>query len=76
MFMVKTLGIVSLAHDAKALSDKLKKSNPDLASKLDDAHETLVAVSALILRHEEAQVPLNTAEVVSFVTESLRNNQL
>jgi len=76
MLTVRTLGVVSLAHDAKTLSEKLRKKKPKLAEQLDNAHETLVAAGALILRHEEASVPMKVAEAISFVSDTLRDHPL
>lgn len=71
MYTVKTAGLVVLAHDAKALADRSDVSESDRVSLL-AAHETLISASSLILRHEEAQVPLAISEHANFVTKCLR----
>lgn len=71
MYTVKTAGLVVLAHDAKALADRSDVSESDRVSLL-AAHETLISASSLILRHEEAQVPIAISDHVNFVTECLR----
>lgn len=63
---IKTVGLVVIAHDGFAAADRCRKRNPVRARKLENLAETLISAAAVVLRSEEAMVPM---EVVAAITE-------
>lgn len=71
VFTVKTIGLIVFAHDGFAEAERCRKRAPARAERLDNMAESLIAVAAVILRHEEAQVPLEVADMIAGIKEEL-----
>ena len=71
---VRTAGIVVIAHDGFAEAARCRKRNPARARKMENLAETLIAAAAVILRHEEALVPMEVVNAISELTGMLARN--
>ena len=71
VFTVKTIGLIVMAHDGFAEAERCRKRAPARARRLENMAESLIAVAAVILRHEEARVPLEVADMVTGIREEL-----
>lgn len=69
---VKTLGVISIAHDGLAAAQACSKTNPRRARRLNNLAETLLAAAAVILRYEEAMVPFPVLDAIAELSNELR----
>lgn len=70
---LNTVGIVMVAHDGFAAADRCRKRNPGRARRLENLAETLISAAAVVLRFEEAMVPIEVAEAITELSDLCRN---
>lgn len=71
MFEISTIGLIQSAHDGLALAETVNNDDPELATRISNACETLLSTAALVLRWERAQVPLDVADSILLVSGEL-----
>lgn len=71
---VRTAGIVVIAHNGFAAAARCRKRSPARARTMENLAETLIAAAAVILRHEEALVPMEVVNAISELTGMLARN--
>lgn len=62
---VKTTGLVVIAHDGFAAAERCRKRNPMRARRLENLAETLISAAVVVLRSEEAMVPMEVINAIS-----------